>query len=60
MKKIILKKEESIAEMKKKLRSVSKKSKGLDAKKYSGIIKVNEDPVQYQKRIRAEWDEVSS
>lgn len=60
MGKIILKKEESIAEMKEKLRSVSKKSKGLDAKKYSGIIKVKEDPIEYQKRVRAEWDETAS
>ncbi|MCH2451249.1 MAG: hypothetical protein MK198_14040 [Gracilimonas sp.] len=60
MQKIILKKEESIEQLKEKLRLVSKRSKGLDAKKYSGIIKVNEDPMEYQKRIRAEWDESAS
>lgn len=60
MAKIVLKKQESIQEQKKKLHSIKGTSKGLNAKKYSGIIEVNEDPLEYQKRIRKEWDEASS
>ena len=28
----------------------------LPAVKHSGVIKLREDPLQYQKRIRDEWD----
>ncbi|MBV6441370.1 MAG: hypothetical protein EPGJADBJ_03054 [Saprospiraceae bacterium] len=30
--------------------------KRLQAKKYSGAIKLREDPLKYQKRIRDEWN----
>lgn len=60
MTKIVLKKEESLEEQKRKLHALQKKSKGLDAKRYSGIINLKEDPLKYQKRIRKEWDESSS
>jgi hypothetical protein len=30
--------------------------KSLDAKKYSGIIKLEEDPIEIQKRLRNEWE----
>tara|TARA_R100000908_G_scaffold57451_1_gene33279 strand:- start:34436 stop:34558 length:123 start_codon:yes stop_codon:yes gene_type:complete len=38
------------------LREVKPKVKEgkLDARKYSGILQVNEDPLAYQKRIREE------
>lgn len=55
MPKIVLKKDESVKEQREKLNSLKTISKGLDAKKYSGILQVNEDPLKYQKRIRAEW-----
>ncbi|APF20166.1 hypothetical protein [Caldithrix abyssi] len=29
--------------------------KGLDAKKYCGILKIEEDPLKIQKRLRDEW-----
>lgn len=46
------------AEVKKKLESVLKaKSKGgLNAKKYLGVIKLKEDPMLIQKRLRDEWE----
>lgn len=60
MEKIVLKKNESISKQKEKLKRAGKKNKGLDAKKYSGILSVKEDPIEYQKRVRKEWDETSS
>jgi hypothetical protein len=30
--------------------------KKLDAKRYLGKVKWNEDPLEYQKRLRNEWD----
>jgi hypothetical protein len=32
------------------------KPKGFDAKKYAGKIKLNLDPVDYQRQMRDEWD----
>jgi hypothetical protein len=40
---------DSIAE---KLRTV----KGVDTKKYSGTIKLREDPLAIQKKMRDEWE----
>jgi hypothetical protein len=34
-----------------------KPSKVFDAKKFAGKIKWEEDPVEYQKRIRNEWNQ---
>ncbi|MEO8066472.1 MAG: hypothetical protein ABI599_02140 [Flavobacteriales bacterium] len=47
---------------KKRLKALLKKAKpakrkGLDAKKFSGKLKMKEDPMVVQKRLRAEWDE---
>ncbi|MGZ5242885.1 MAG: hypothetical protein ACXWEY_09300 [Bacteroidia bacterium] len=33
-----------------------KPRKKLDAKKYSGIIKLGEDPLEIQKKLRDEWE----
>ena len=30
--------------------------KGLDAKKHCGVLKLTEDPMAIQKRLRDEWD----
>ncbi len=30
-------------------------SKRLDAKRFSGVLNLNEDPVEIQKRLRDEW-----
>jgi len=29
--------------------------KVVDLNKYAGIVKLREDPLEYQKRVRAEW-----
>ena len=29
---------------------------GIDLKKYCGVIKLTEDPLEFQKRIRDEWE----
>jgi hypothetical protein len=34
----------------------SKKTKGVDAYKYCGVITLNESPNDIQKRLRSEWD----
>jgi hypothetical protein len=31
-------------------------AKKLDAKKYCGVIKLKEDPLSIQKRLRNEWE----
>jgi len=36
--------------------SASGTPKGFDAKKYSGIIKSDVDPVAYQRKLRDEWN----
>jgi hypothetical protein len=36
---------------------VSKREeKGLDAKKFSGVIKLKKDPLSIQKKLRDEWN----
>jgi hypothetical protein len=32
-----------------------KRKKGVNTKKYSGVIKLKENPVQIQKQLRDEW-----
>jgi hypothetical protein len=54
---LVLKKGASEAEMqliKKKLQKKSRKG-GIDLKKYSGTIKLKEDPLEIQKKLRDEW-----
>ncbi|MEO9885192.1 MAG: hypothetical protein ABJR05_00540 [Balneola sp.] len=53
---IVIKKNDDIKEIKKKLR-LSNSGKKMDASKYAGKIKLTFDPLEYQKKIRAEWDE---
>ena len=38
-----------------KLLKKMKTKKGLDTKKYSGVLKLKEDPMQIQKQLRNEW-----
>ena len=33
-----------------------KSSTGLDAKKYNGVIKLKEDPLKIQQKMRDEWE----
>ncbi len=54
---LILKKgasEEEMQLIKKKLQKKSRKA-GVDIKKYSGTIKLKEDPLKIQKKLRDEW-----
>lgn len=44
---------EDIQKMFQKMESMEKK--GLDARKYCGILKTDKDPVDIQKRLRDEW-----
>jgi hypothetical protein len=46
---------EEIAELKKKLAAAQAK-KGVNTKKYCGVLKLDEDPMDIQKRLRDEWD----
>ena len=51
---LVLKKGES----KKEMDDISEKlkvSKGVDTKKYFGVIKLKEDPLAIQKKMRDEW-----
>jgi hypothetical protein len=50
----IIKKGTKRAELDKKLESIGS-SKKLDAKRFSGVIKLEEDPLVIQKRMRDEW-----
>ena len=51
---IILKQNEKINTAREKMNKLAA-GRGLDAKKYCGKVKLKEDPVNYQKRIRNEW-----
>jgi hypothetical protein len=55
---LVLKKGASKKEMErinKKLRLLPSRKK-LDSKKYCGVIKLHEDPLVIQKRLRNEWE----
>lgn len=54
----ILKKGTSRSRIEKILEKIKSKkaSKGIDAYKYCGIIELAEDPVEYQRKVRDEWD----
>lgn len=53
----VIKKGKPIREMIQKLNElVSKKGRGLQSSKYSGTIKLNVDPLVYQKGLRNEWE----
>jgi hypothetical protein len=54
---LILKKgagKKDIAAIRKKLEKLS--GKGVDTKKYCGVIKLKEDPLSMQKKMRDEWE----
>jgi len=52
----ILKSGLPIEELKKQFEKASeKKVKGIDTSKYSGTIKTKIDPLEYQKKMRDEW-----
>lgn len=52
---VVIKKDSSKQEIKEALQKIQKR-KGFDAKKYLGIIKLKEDPLTIQKKMRDEWE----
>ena len=47
---------EEIAELKKKMAAAQPKKEGIKAAKYSGVLKLKEDPMDIQRRLRDEWE----
>jgi len=52
---VIVKKGDKKAKYNKNLQTLENELQGLDAYKYCGLIKLIEDPLSYQKKIRDEW-----
>jgi hypothetical protein len=52
----IIKKGTSKEEAKKVVDEAVAKAGKKDLKKYAGILKTSIDPLEYQKKIRSEWD----
>jgi uncharacterized membrane-anchored protein len=60
MRSVTIKKSESTEESLKKIQYQLKNAKkSFNASKYCGILEKRVDPVDYQKKIRSEWDESS-
>jgi len=54
---ITIRKDEDILEIRKRIMRGVGNTKALSVKKYSGRLKLKEEPLVYQKRVRKEWDE---
>jgi len=54
---ITIRKDEDILEIRKRIMRGVRNAKELSVKKYSGRLKLKEEPLVYQKRVRKEWDE---
>jgi len=54
---ITIRKNEDILEIRKRIMRGVGNTKALSVKKYSGRLKLKEEPLVYQKRVRKEWDE---
>ncbi|MBK8549788.1 MAG: hypothetical protein IPL53_01505 [Ignavibacteria bacterium] len=53
---VVIKKRSKKKDLEKLLNSnLAKPRKVLDAKKFCGVIKLKEDPVKIQRRLRNEW-----
>lgn len=56
---VVLKKgatKEEIEALKKKLVARKPKKQGITAAEFSGVLKLTEDPLGIQRRLRDEWD----
>jgi len=54
---LTINKNSSLREVEKLLeRLLSRRKKGLNAKKYCGIIHLKHDPLQIQRELRNEWE----
>jgi len=54
---ITIRKHEDVLEIKSRMLHGLKRIKTLSVKKYSGMLKLKEAPIAYQKRVRQEWNE---
>lgn len=54
MNRIIIHKNDSVIEIRKKINTLKKRRKNL--KRYLGILKDSKDPIKYQREIRNEWE----
>jgi len=54
---ITIRKHEDVLEIRSRMLRGLKGVKALSVKKYSGRLKLKEDPMDYQKRVRQEWNE---
>jgi hypothetical protein len=54
---ITIRKNEDILEIRKRIMRDVGNTKALSVKKYSGRLKLKEEPLVYQKRVRKEWNE---
>ncbi len=53
---IFINNNDDIKEVKKSLK-LSDTGKKMNISKYAGKLKLNFDPLKYQKKVRSEWDE---
>ncbi len=54
---IVIRKDDSLETVRKKLRLRFKLRKAFNPQRYLGKWKTEEDPLLYQKRVRKEWNE---
>jgi hypothetical protein len=54
---ILLNKDSDIQKLKKLLAKNTATKKGFDAKKFCGLLKTDEHPLEIQKRLRDEWED---
>ncbi len=54
---IAIRKDDDIMEIRDRVQHKFKSVKAFRARKYTRKLKLKEDPLSYQKRIRKEWDE---
>lgn len=52
----IIKKGTPRKEIKKKINNAVYKSRSRDVKKYAGKLKLDIDPIEYQRQMRNEWE----
>jgi hypothetical protein len=54
---ISIRRDEDILQIRNRIQRNFKNVKALRAKQYIGKLKLKEDPLSYQKRVRKEWNE---
>ena len=53
---VVIKKGMSKGQISARLKKLTSKDKGFPAHKFTGKLKINEDPLVLQKRLRDEWN----